>query len=154
MRRIVLDFVGVESKQDGESTSYFIYQTIRKFNLQSNVLSITTDNCAAMICTINSLINKMKDKFDVSITHIRCAEHILILIVGILYNSDALKDSICNIRDICKLARSSSRNNLKLKNYAQSNDENDNKIILDCATRWNSTFDILSTAFKLNKITQ
>ncbi len=36
-----------------------------------------------------------------------------------------------------------------MKNYVQSNGENDNKIILDCETRWNSTFDMLSPALKL-----
>ena len=61
MRKIVLDFVDVESKQDGESTCNFILQTIRKFNLECKVLSITTDNCAAMVCAITSLINKIKD---------------------------------------------------------------------------------------------
>jgi hypothetical protein len=47
------------------------------------------------------------------------------------------------------LAKNSSRKNLKLKNYAKSNGENHNKIILDCETHWNSTFDMLSIALKL-----
>ena len=151
MRRIVLDFVDVESKQDGESTCNFIFQTIRKFNLESKVLCITTDNCAAMVCAMNNLINKMKDKHDVSIIHFRCTAHILNLIVVILYHSETFNHSICNIRDICKLARSSSRNVLKLKNYAQSNGEKDNKIILDSETRWNSTFDMLNSVLKLKE---
>jgi len=84
MRKIVLDFVGVESKQDGESTCNFIFQTIRKYNFETKILSITTDNCAAMFCAMNNLILKMKGEYNVFIIHIRCAAHILNLIVGIL----------------------------------------------------------------------
>ena len=151
MRKIVLDFVDVKSKQDGESICNFIFQTIRKFNFETKILSITTDNCAAMVCAMNNLILKMKDEYNVSIIHIRCAAHILNLIVGILYHSERLKVSICNVRDTCKLVRSSSKNVLKLKNYAHANNEKDNKVILDCETRWNSTFDMLNCALKLKK---
>ena len=49
------------------------------------------------------------------------------------------------------MVRSSSKNVLKLKNYAHANGEKDNKVILDCETRWNSTFDMFNCALKLKK---
>ncbi len=66
------------------------------------------------------------------------------LIVGILYHSERLKVSICNVRDTCKLVRSSSKNVLKLKNYAPANGEKDHKW-------WKRSFDTLNCALKLKK---
>ena len=54
-----------------------------------------------------------------------------------------------DFRDTCELVRSSSKNVLKLNNYEHANNEKDNTVIIDCETRWNSTFDMLNCALKL-----
>ena len=151
MRMLILDFIDVESKQDSDAIFNFLDRTITKFNLQSKLLTVATDNCTTMVSVLHKLINFMKIENDVDIFHIRCAAHVLNLIVGILYHSSVLKQSISKIRDACKLVRGSSKLAQKMKQYTAINNENDIKIILDCEIRWNSTYDMLKVAFQLKK---
>ena len=70
------------------------------FNLFSRLSAITVDNCS----TNDSMIGKIKEKLSVdfllndgSLLHMRCAAHILNLIVRI--GLDVIKHAIDNVRD-------------------------------------------------------
>ena len=151
IRNLILDFVDVHSKQDSKAIFEFLNKTISRFNLHRKLLAIATDNASTMVAVMNKLITFMKNNYQIDIYHIRCAAHILNLIVGILYNSVLMKNSILAVRNAIKDVRGSSKLEYKLKQYAHVNEEPDIKLILDCEIRWNSTFDMLQVALKLRK---
>ena len=139
----------MQSKEDAETIFEFVLQTISKFNLSRKVLAVATDNASAMVSFMNKLNDFMLDKYKIEIYHIRCAAHILNLIVSVLYNSLEMKESIFAVRNVVKAVRGSSKLEHKLQQYAHFHDEPDKKLILDCEIRWNSTFDMLQVALKL-----
>ncbi|CAN0846185.1 Putative AC transposase [Linum grandiflorum] len=123
-------------------------QCLLDWNIDSRLSTITVDHCT----TNDSMINLVKQKLvlsnlirDGTLLHMRCSAHILNLIVK--DGLDVLKDGIENIREsvgfwTCTLRRVEyfHENAQQLKLTVST------KLVLDCPTRWNSTYDMLSAA--------
>ena len=82
--------------------------------------------------------------------HVRCCAHILNLIV---------QDGFSGIKDVIKDVHESVRfinqNEARLNSFSdivQQLQLPDRKLILDCKTRWNSTFEMLSTTIKFKEV--
>ncbi|KAK3211840.1 hypothetical protein Dsin_016546 [Dipteronia sinensis] len=143
----IMRFIHVLSPHDAESLSDQLVKCLFDWNVDRKLSAIAVDNCS----TNDSMIDKIKNKFSDKLLlggkffHMRCCAHILNLVVR-----DGLKvitDGIEKIRDsVCFWTASSKRieafeyaaNQLKIK-YAK-------KLVLDCPTRWNSTYFMLSVA--------
>ncbi|XP_010559214.1 PREDICTED: zinc finger BED domain-containing protein RICESLEEPER 2-like [Tarenaya hassleriana] len=78
--------------------------------------------------------------------HLHCGTHVLNLIVkdGL---SD-MRDSVTSIRNDVKYIRSSDSRLQAFKSRVGGGNFNRGSLVLDCATRWNSTFLMLSSALK------
>ncbi|KAK2646690.1 hypothetical protein Ddye_021885 [Dipteronia dyeriana] len=143
----ILRFIHVLSPHDVESLGDQLVKCLFDWNVDRSLSAITVDNCS----TYNSMIDKVKNKFSDKFLlgekffHMRFCAHVLNLVVR-----DGLKvivDGIEKIRDtVCYWIASSKRieafeyatNQLKIK-YAK-------KLVLDCPTRWNFTYFMLSVA--------
>lgn len=79
--------------------------------------------------------------------HLRCAAHILALVVK--DGMDLYNESISRIREAVKFVRGSAERLKKFKECAEQRKINITKFLsLDCETRWNSTYHMLSAAEK------
>ena len=106
-------------------------------------MAVAIDYASAMISFMDKLKEYMREKYKIDICHIRCAAHILNLIVSVLHDRKEMKDSITTFRNAIKVVRGSSKLKLKLHQYSQLNEEPNRKLILDFQIRWNLTFDML-----------
>ncbi|KAL5787328.1 hypothetical protein ACOSP7_004277 [Xanthoceras sorbifolium] len=143
----IMRFIHVLSPHDGKSLGDQLMKCLLDWNVDRKLSVITVDNCS----TNDSMIDKIKNKFSDALLlggklfHLQCCAHILNLVVR-----DGLKviaEGIEKIRDsVCFWTTSSKRigtfenaaNQLKIK-YAK-------KLVLDCPTRWKSTYFMLSIA--------
>ncbi|XP_010532458.1 PREDICTED: zinc finger BED domain-containing protein RICESLEEPER 2-like [Tarenaya hassleriana] len=82
--------------------------------------------------------------------HLRCGAHVLNLIVK--EGLSDIGDSVASIRNAVKYVRSSDSRLQAFKSRVGSDNFNRGSLVLDCATRWNSTFLMLSSALKYKEI--
>ncbi|KAK9757677.1 hypothetical protein RND81_01G178600 [Saponaria officinalis] len=137
-------------------TGKIIGQTIEKclseWNL-NNVLTVTIDNASS-----NDVVDYLKRKFNNSETdvmkgkylHMRCAAHILNLVV-----KDGLKDllkAVAKIRALVRYVRSSPARKKKFEAcVVEEKIESKSSVCLDVETRWNSTYLMLESSLKFKK---
>ncbi len=117
-----------------------------QYEIVDKVLSITTDNASNMICAMSifSVDNP-------TIVHIRCACHVINLIVQSALKEGEITNSIEKLRYFCKKIHSSSKLKEQLMQQTKLFDEKQVTVILDVETRWNSTHAMISRALDLKK---
>ncbi|GKD41106.1 zinc finger BED domain-containing protein RICESLEEPER 2-like protein [Tanacetum coccineum] len=114
-----------------------------------NVLSISVDNASANDCVIEFMKMILEKNYNCLLKgkwmHIRCAAHVINLIV-----QDGMKkvdNSIKGIRCAVKCIKKSGTRIKKFTKCAQSARCDITKsLILDCPTRWNSTYAMLEAS--------
>ena len=119
-----------------------------------NILTVTVDNATANDVAIDYLRkvfnNSECDVLGGQYLHMRCASHILNLVVkeGLKY----LDKSIVKIRTLVKYCKASpSRMQKFLACVAEEKLESKSMLCLDVETRWNSTYLMLESAIKFKK---
>ena len=119
-------------------------EIMKKFEIKVN--TITTDNAKNIVLTADNLLN---ENGTLPIKAIRCACHILNLIVQVGYDDALMSDCNRKIRYYCKRVHSFSF--IKQFVYDQTiiTKEPDIKVELDVTIRWNSTYNMIRTALRL-----
>lgn len=115
---------------------------------------MTLDNCS----TNDSMMIKMQDKLpldslmlDGSVLHMRCAAHILNLIVR--DGMSIMEKGIEKVRNSVGFWCATPKGHERFEKMAsQLSIQYTRRIGLDCTTRWNSTFIMLSTALEYQAI--
>ncbi|XP_016707209.1 zinc finger BED domain-containing protein RICESLEEPER 2-like [Gossypium hirsutum] len=118
------------------------------------ILTITVDNASSndlVIKYLKQIVNLWDGSvFNVEFLHMRCAAHILNLVV-----KDGLKDvdvSIMRVRVAMKFVRPSPARLQKFKYYVEEeNIKCKGLVCLDIETRWNSTYSMLKSALVFRK---
>ncbi|KAL4367977.1 hypothetical protein GQ457_05G008170 [Hibiscus cannabinus] len=137
----------------GEIIGKSIEKCLNEWNLRK-ILTVTVDNASSNDVTIQYLRRRIThwegSVFDGQFLHMRCATHILNLVV-----KDGLKELDLSIARICGAVRfvRSSPNKLQIFKACMEEENITSKsyVCLDIETRWNSTFLMLETASKFKK---
>jgi len=117
-----------------------------EYEILNKIKSITTDNAGNMV-----LFCEMFESSQQGLVHVRCANHILNLVVQEGIRDHFLFECIKKLRHFCKKIHSSSKLTQYLENHTTSNFEPNLKVVLDVPTRWNSTHQMLKNALRIIK---
>ncbi|KAL8136162.1 hypothetical protein AgCh_010675 [Apium graveolens] len=130
-------------------TAHFIDAS---WNLQSRIMRkiscLTVDNCTTNDAMVQNLLEKLDSSSlidDGNLFHMRCAAHILNLIVK--DGLEVIRVGVEKIRGSVAYWKATPKREEKFEETArQLHNMNTKKLGLDCATRWNSTYLMLETA--------
>jgi hypothetical protein len=120
------------------------------WHTENKVSTITLDNCS----TNDNLVDQMQDKMCLSslmlsgkLMHMRCAPHIINLIIK--DGMSIMESDIQRVRESVGFwSCTPKRHACFEKLVSQVNIKYEKKIALNCKTRWNSTYLMLSTALE------
>jgi hypothetical protein len=131
-----------------------LYEALVGWNIDERISTLTLDNCTTNDKVIPDLINKIgksKLMLEGSLLHMRCAAHILNLIVK--DGLEVIKSSIASIRESVAFWIATPKRIEKFEEIAKHVKVKVNhKLGLDCKTRWNSTYKMLSIALPYKAI--
>jgi hypothetical protein len=96
------------------------------------------------MCDFSEELEQHESKLKVKTHHFRCMGHVLNL--GAKAALKKCEAEIANLREILKRIRKTPSVSSTIWK------EGDLKVILDCCTRWNSTYDMLMRAVQLKKV--
>ncbi|XP_030970841.1 zinc finger BED domain-containing protein RICESLEEPER 1-like [Quercus lobata] len=119
------------------------------------IFTLTVDNASSNLTTIKFLQRVTKDWNGAVLgneyMHIRCCAHILNLIVG-----EGLKEidaSVAKVREAVRYVKSSPNRSQTFRSFMERlGMESKSLLSLDVPTRWNSTYIMLETAKKFEKV--
>ena len=142
------------SNHSGESIGKMLESTLREWGIDC-VYIIIVDNATANKLGIDYIKKRLKDKncsvLGDEFLHMRCAAHILSLVVH--EGLDELGNCINNIRNVAKYVKFSLSRMTKFKSCIEQKNITCAKIVcLDVKTKWNSTYLMLCTAKKYEKV--
>ncbi|KAI4328613.1 hypothetical protein L6164_020951 [Bauhinia variegata] len=152
LQKRILNFSQIDNHK-GEIIGKEIDRCLREWGIE-NTFTITVDNASSNDVVISYLRRKLKNwnrlVCEGEYMHMRCAAHILNLIVN-----DGLKDlnpSIVAIRNAIRYVRSSPQRLQKFKQAAHAKKiSNGASLCFDVPTRWNSTYIMLEQAIPFQK---
>jgi hypothetical protein len=125
-----------------------LYDSLVDWNIDEKVSTITPDNCTTNDSAIPYLVRKIGKKKllgEGKSLHMCCCAHTLNLIVK--DGLEMLKDATEHFRDSVAYWTATPKRAEKFEEITKYvNVKIDKKICLDCKTRWNSTYTMLSTA--------
>ncbi|XP_031275889.1 zinc finger BED domain-containing protein RICESLEEPER 2-like [Pistacia vera] len=152
--RRVLNFIHFPSPRSSVAIADAIFKCLMDWGIEAKVHTISVDNASSNDVAVKVL----KDNFQVigklicggKMFHVRCCAHILNLVV-----QDGLYHIIHIIEDICYTVSYINSSESRLKVFAEIVQQRRlpfRKLILDCKTRWNSTYDMLTTAMQFRRV--
>ena len=140
----------VPSPRRGIDVADAIFKCLKTWGIENKVFSISMDNASyndsCIRCLKENISLSSKLFLGGSLFHVRCCAHILNLLVQ--DGLSTIKDIIFNIRESVKYIN---HNDARLKAFCDVVEQKrlkERKLVIDCPTRWNSTFNMLSTALK------
>ena len=140
-------FIYVPCPHTSETASKVLMDCLVDWNVDRKLSSLTFDNCTTNNALINILLGKLSSSsltLNGKFFHMHCCAHILNLIVK--EGLEVIKESVEKIRKSAAFWTATLKRLEKFVETAcQSNICCDKKLVLDCNTRWNSTFLMLST---------
>ncbi|KAK2661526.1 hypothetical protein Ddye_000100 [Dipteronia dyeriana] len=150
LRSRILRFIYVPAPHYASTLADELWNCLLDWNVDGKLFALTVDNC-----TVNdSMIkNYLLPKFSIGslllggkLFHMRCSAHILNLIVK--DGLDVIGDGIEKVRETVTYWSQSSRRLELLEDTAirQLKMKSPKKLMLDCKTRWNSTYMMLEVA--------
>ncbi|XP_057795202.1 zinc finger BED domain-containing protein RICESLEEPER 2-like [Salvia miltiorrhiza] len=152
----LLSFVELDTAHSGLELSGKLLEVLKDWGIESKIFSLTLDNATSN----DSMVRFLKDRLNLQNSllcggeffHVRCAAHILNLIVqeGLKTVEDALK----RIRNSVKYVKATDgrlREFQKCIEEVHLTDIGGGFLKLDVSTRWNSTYLMLDSAIKYRK---
>jgi hypothetical protein len=150
----VCRFIYVPAPNTGDVISDVLYDALQDWHIQNKVSTVTLDNCT----TNDNLMDKMQDKMSlpslmlkVKLLHMRCAAHIINLIVR--DGMSVMEEGIERVRDSVGFWCATPKRHERFeRTVAQMHLKYNKRIALDCKTRWNSTYIMLTTALEYQTV--
>ena len=131
-----------------------LHEVLVEYHLERKISTITLDNCT----TNDKAVEDLLDKLDSSslmlggkLLHMRCCAHILNLIVK--DGMSVLEEGVERVRDSVAFWSATPKRHEKFEKMAKTlNIEYNRRLNLDCKTRWNSTYLMISIALQYIEI--
>lgn len=144
----ILSFVYVPHPHNAEVLSEELLKCFAEWNISRRLSSITVDNCTSN----DAIVDILEERLDLralplngKFFHMRCCAHILNLIVK--DGLEIIEKSIENVRDSVAYWKATPKRSEIFREVCDSlSVEYKRKLVLDCKTRWNSTFLMLQVA--------
>ncbi|XP_057444605.1 zinc finger BED domain-containing protein RICESLEEPER 2-like [Lotus japonicus] len=149
LQKRVLSFVKVPAPRRGVDVADAIFKCLKVWGIENKIFSISVDNAAYNDKCLKNLKENLSGNklfLDGALFHVRCCAHILNLLVQ--DGLSKIKSVIVNIRESVKYIN---YNDARLKAFCDVVEQKrlkERKLVIDCPTRWNSTFQMLSTSLK------
>src|SRR6266511_3959327 len=131
LKHFTLDIFRFKGSHTGQAIADEIYKILVEFGLETKTIAITTDNGSNMVLGTRLLKSTLTDSF----IHCRCVAHVLNLVVGA--GLKIVKEHIKKLRKLIKMIE-------ELENLAKLDKKQFLRPIMDCKTRWNSTFKMIN----------
>lgn len=161
-KTVIIQTLAIKELKKSHTSEYIkamIIEVLGEYEISlQQILTITTDNGSNMIKAVKDLNENLKNennfntgstlelienKFSSNtITNIRCGSHTLQLCVNDVLKHENVKEKIDTLRHIVKKLRTQTYINI-LKNSDLK------RPVIDCITRWNSTYDMLERLLEL-----
>ncbi|XP_058750244.1 zinc finger BED domain-containing protein RICESLEEPER 2-like [Vicia villosa] len=150
LQKRVLSFVKIPAPRRGIDVADAIFKCLKSWGIENKIFSVSVDNASYN----DSCLKSLKEDYPLSrmlvlggaLFHVRCCAHVINLLV---------QDGLSQIKDVIGKVRESvkyiNHNDARLKAFCDVVEQKglkDRKLILDCPTRWNSTYHMLSAALK------
>ncbi|KAL0928761.1 hypothetical protein M5K25_000682 [Dendrobium thyrsiflorum] len=153
LQKRVLSFLHLSPPHTATEIVDTFYKSLHEWNLENKVFTLSVDNAS----NNDRAIKLLKDNFRVrkklffggKIFHVRCCAHILNLMVknGI----KSIEFVVEKIRDTVSFLNASEGRLLRFADVVHQLHLPTRKLIMDCATRWNSTYNMLTVALQLRE---
>lgn len=154
LQKRTLNFCSVPPPHSGLMLCDVLHKCLVEWGIEKKVWTVTVDNAKNNDVAVRLLKENISYKHTLplmgKIFHVRCCAHILNLLVQ--DGLSAIKDIIFKVRESVKyVTASEGRINLfnEIANQLQLSSK---KLILDCCTRWNSTYFMLSSAIEFKDV--
>ncbi|KAL9688758.1 hypothetical protein QQ045_033182 [Rhodiola kirilowii] len=138
----MLNFCYIPPPHNGPAVCEVLNQCLMDWNLTNKLATVTADNASYNDAAVKNLKEVLsfqrKLPFDGKFFHVRCCAHIVNILVqdGLL----EIGDIIHNVRETVKHIDKSSQRIKIFGDVVKSWRLSGKKLILDCPTRWNSTY--------------
>ncbi|XP_039119018.1 zinc finger BED domain-containing protein RICESLEEPER 2-like [Dioscorea cayenensis subsp. rotundata] len=154
LQKRVLNFVHLTPPLRGIDIADAIYKCCKEWGIEGKVFTISVDNASKNDVAIRNL----KDTFarhkkllcGGRMFHVRCTAHILNIMVQ--FGLSKIESVIENIRDSVVHIKQSEERLIMFSEIVQQLQLPYRKLVLDCKTRWNSTYEMLSVALKFKDV--
>ncbi|CAN1135970.1 Zinc finger BED domain-containing protein RICESLEEPER 2 [Linum perenne] len=144
----ILRFVYVPYPHTKDALCGVLFESLAEWNIDNKLSTVTVDNCSTNDAMIRSLIlqlDRTSLMVDGSLFHMRCAAHVLNLIVQ--EGLTIIESCIEKVRvSVAFWTASTKRRQKFTEAVKQLHIDHSKELVLDCKTRWNSTWIMLSTA--------
>ncbi|KAF7150425.1 hypothetical protein RHSIM_Rhsim02G0121400 [Rhododendron simsii] len=155
LQKRVLSFCNVPPPHNGVIIFDALYKCLVDWEIENKVATISVDNASyndVALKNLKSTFHLLKKKLplDGKLFHVRCCTHILNLMVqdGLV----EIKGITDCVRDGVKYLIHSEARLIQFSNIAKQLKLPSRKLILDCPTRWNSTYFMLSAALEFKDV--
>ncbi|KAE8709865.1 hypothetical protein F3Y22_tig00110328pilonHSYRG00714 [Hibiscus syriacus] len=148
MQSRIMRFIYVPCPHTAEVLADVLYESLCDWNIDRKISTVTVDNCSTNDLMIHLLLDKLSLNSLIlggELFHMRCCAHILNLIVQ--DGLSVIGDGIERIRDSVYFWSATQKRIEKFEEAARHlTIDCSKKLSLDCKTRWNSTYLMLSVA--------
>ncbi|XP_073130770.1 zinc finger BED domain-containing protein RICESLEEPER 2-like [Henckelia pumila] len=149
-----LNFCEVPPPHTGIVVCDVLHKCLVEWGLENKVWTVTVDNAAYNDVAVRMLKENLSYKNSLplggKLFHVRCCAHILNLLVQ--DGLSEIQNIISNVRESVKhISASESRINI-FSDIAKQLQLSSKKLVMDCCTRWNATYCMLSTALEFKDI--
>ena len=141
-------FIYVPAPHTAEVICEELYEALVEWNIDEKISTVTLDNCTTNDAVIPELVKKIgktKLMLEGKLLHMCCAAHILNLIVK--DGLEVIQPAIAKVRESVAFWTATPKRVEKFEEIAKYvKVPIEHKLGLDCKTRWNSTYKMLSIA--------